>query len=528
MAFASLSVRQYQYHLPGPYCFRISGQIYRNFNTAALPDEDEQAKGGQLFFIDTHEALGIRQSKLKCDPKDTEMIHNYLLQNNPYAKAYVMMKDEMNEQERIGLETGQEAKQIQLLFNLKTTADQRRYNLPQTNEVAAVFVPTSDGNVPAAHITVHERGKEVKNLQHIDPNVEPMLYPLLRPNGEQGWNVNMKTKSGKKLTQCDYINFHNQYRRDKVLPNQYEFNPLHYADKLTHQWYVERWCCVEAERLLFIRLNQNKIKATSYSGLQDYLNNTKEQLGASIGRQIVLPSTYTGGPRYMLNGYNDAMCICSEFGIPDLFITMTCDPTHPDILKNIPSGDKPNNHPGICNRVFRQHCEKVLEVLNCKDKKKGGIFGRMTAFCYTIEFQKRGLPHMHLLLTVDEEGKKYLRDNVDEVLSARVCLCGDENCFINARMIHGPCGLENPKCPCMKSRLCPDCNSKPKRDRPADCEDCAGMEKYCSKGFPQPFSEKTDLSGHGYAKLKAPIGESVKVGNRTIDNSMVVPHSPIW
>lgn len=45
-AMASLSVRQYQYKTGGPYCFRISGQIYRNFNTAALPENSEQPTGG--------------------------------------------------------------------------------------------------------------------------------------------------------------------------------------------------------------------------------------------------------------------------------------------------------------------------------------------------------------------------------------------------------------------------------------------------------------------------------------------------
>jgi hypothetical protein len=300
-AMASMSIRQYQFKTGGPYCFRISGQIYRNMNTAAMPEANNQPTGGQLFFIDTNNALDLRKNKLKADHNDIALIHNYLSKHNAYAKAFHMLKEEIDVQERQANDANETRKEIKLLFNSATNHDPRRYNLPQTNEVAAVFVADSEGNVPEAHITVHEKGKKIKNLQHIDPNVEPMLYPVFYPDGKQGWNVKMKTKSGKKLSLCDYINFHLHYRNGI-------FNPLHYGGKLSQQWIVERWCCVESERLLYLRLNQNKIKAASYSGLQDWLSNANEQLGTSIGRQIILPSTYTGGPRYMITA---TMMLCA-------------------------------------------------------------------------------------------------------------------------------------------------------------------------------------------------------------------------
>ncbi|KAL4300187.1 hypothetical protein AHAS_Ahas17G0175800 [Arachis hypogaea] len=47
----------------------------------------------------------------------------------------------------------------------------------------------------------------------------------------------------------------------------------------------------------------------------------------SIGTRIVLPSSFTGGRRYMFNNCQDAMFICKQYGYPDLFITITCNPS---------------------------------------------------------------------------------------------------------------------------------------------------------------------------------------------------------
>ena len=43
----------------------------------------------------------------------------------------------------------------------------------------------------------------------------------------------------------------------------------------------------------------------------------------SLGKRIVLPTTFTGGPRYMIQNYQDAMAVCRWAGNPNLFITFT-------------------------------------------------------------------------------------------------------------------------------------------------------------------------------------------------------------
>jgi hypothetical protein len=46
-------------------------------------------------------------------------------------------------------------------------------------------------------------------------------------------------------------------------------------------------------------------------------------------------------------------------------------------------------------------------------------FGQVIAYVYVIEFQKRGLPHAHILLTLAKENKMITAKEVDAVISAQ-------------------------------------------------------------------------------------------------------------
>jgi hypothetical protein len=46
-------------------------------------------------------------------------------------------------------------------------------------------------------------------------------------------------------------------------------------------------------------------------------------------------------------------------------------------------------------------------------------FGKATAHVFVIEFQKRGLPHAHILLTLAKENKMITAKEVDAVISSQ-------------------------------------------------------------------------------------------------------------
>jgi Helitron helicase-like domain at N-terminus len=109
------------------------------------------------------------------------------------------------------------------------------------------------------------------------------------------------------------------------------------------------------------------------------------------------------------------MAICRTYHKPDLFITMTCNPNWPEITSALLPGQKPEDRPDIVSRVFNLKKDALL-----KDIKKNKIFGQVAAMVYTIEFQKRGLPHMHLLLFLAPEHKIRTPADVDAVSCAQI------------------------------------------------------------------------------------------------------------
>ena len=111
-------------------------------------------------------------------------------QYNLFAKSYVMMKGEIEQQrELLGSDTEPE---LQLIFSLKSGYDRNRYNLQRTNEIAAVSVTTADGDIPESYVTIRNKATRVlQSVRSMNPNVKPMVYPLFYPHRSQGWHKNI-------------------------------------------------------------------------------------------------------------------------------------------------------------------------------------------------------------------------------------------------------------------------------------------------------------------------------------------------
>ncbi|GKD54194.1 ATP-dependent DNA helicase PIF1-like protein [Tanacetum coccineum] len=70
---------------------------------------------------------------------------------------------------------------------------------------------------------------------------------------------------------------------------------------------------------------------------------------AGLAKRIVLPQTFIGSPRYMMQNYKDAMALCRAYGNPNLFITFTLNPKWPEIgemLAYVP-GQKSHDRPEV-------------------------------------------------------------------------------------------------------------------------------------------------------------------------------------
>ncbi|XP_044575150.1 uncharacterized protein LOC123258957 [Cotesia glomerata] len=190
---------------------------------------------------------------------------------------------------------------------------------------------------------------------------------------------------------------------------------------------------IETERLNWIRNNQKKLRSEEYVLLKDALTKNDGQ-SSTIGKMVVLPSSFTGGPRYIHERTQDAMTYVRHYGRPDLFITFTCNPKWPEITELLRQGQKSHDRHDIVARVFNVKVKHMMKLLTV-----GSIFGKTKCHMYTIEWQKRGLPHVHILLWLEE---KIRSESVDQIISAELPdpnLDPDLFEIIKSTMIHGPC-----------------------------------------------------------------------------------------
>ena len=203
----------------------------------------------------------------------------------------------------------------------------------------------------------------------------------------------------------------------------------------------------------------------------------------------------------MVENYQDAMAICRWAGYPDLFLTFTCYPKWPEINHSLEfiEGLKYEDRPDIVARVFKIKLDDLLHDLRHKSH-----FGRVIAIVYTIEFQKRGLPHAHILLFLDPKDKCPSPTDIDGIIMVEIPYPDEDpvaNEAVKQFMMHGACGSANSKSPCM-------------------------MNGKCTKHFPKRFYEETTIDEEGFPVYRRRNdGKTIEKNGILLDNQYVVPYN---
>ncbi|GBN12750.1 hypothetical protein AVEN_246719-1 [Araneus ventricosus] len=114
-----------------------------------------------------------------------------------------------------------------------------------------------------------------------------MVYPLLFPHGECGWNSAERVR----VTQLQYYSYRFAVRN--------EFGILHSNGKFFQQYVVDAYVKTEGSRLNYLRLNKKDLRMELYEGLLDALQTEATNNGSKMGKLIILPSSFQGSPRHM-------------------------------------------------------------------------------------------------------------------------------------------------------------------------------------------------------------------------------------
>ena len=286
---------------------------------------------------------------------------------------------------------------------------------------------------------------------------DSVFYVLLLPFGTDGFELGDTEHhaAGRTVTMSDWYAYHIHCRPDSL-------NAIPRSGRLKEVWLCDAWARAEKSRLDWARFNQKKLKAEKYHVVVDASRTTNglEQ----IGQHIVLPPTITGTPRWYKRQYQDAMAIVRDIGKPSYFITITCNPNWPEIKRALFPGEQPGNRPEVLAKVFKIRLDALMH-----DLLKRQVLGKVIGHFYVIEYQKRGLPHAHILLFMEKEDLPSSPEVIDTVICAELPNRRANPLLyacVTKHMLHGPCGDDNLESPCMEWK---------------------GNKKECTKEFPKDF-----------------------------------------
>uniref|UniRef100_A0A6N2K990 Helitron helicase-like domain-containing protein n=1 Tax=Salix viminalis TaxID=40686 RepID=A0A6N2K990_SALVM len=266
----------------------------------------------------------------------------------------------------------------------KRDNDSQQYNDPSSNDIGGLIV----GDIGNFHferdIIIEQCYGSLEKISKLHPKFMALQYPLLFPYGDDGYRcnimfVNQDHQLQRKCSRVPMRAFYAYLIHERANIE----NIVIKGGRLYQQFLVDAFVNVEKDRLDYIRANQSIHEAILRGDVE----------GNAAGKIIVL-SSLTGSPRYMINNYQDIQR---------------------DIRKNIPY--KQEDKSDIVTRVFQAKVVDMIAYI-----KSGKPFGR----------------------TIVED--------VDSIVSAEIpCKITDPICYniVSKFMIHGPYGLPNQKSKCM-------------------------------------------------------------------------------
>ncbi|XP_074378070.1 uncharacterized protein LOC141719593 [Apium graveolens] len=220
-----------------------------------------------------------------------------------------------------------------------------------------------------------------------------------------------------------------------------------------------------------------------------------------VGKAVILPASFTGSRRYMSQYFKDSLVVCRVIGHPSLFLTMTCNSKWPEIqkmLKLLPNVD-PIDAPNIVFHVLNFKLDQLLDLI-----KKKNYFGKCIGVMHVIEFQKRGLPHVHILIWLSPESRPNSIEKVDQLVSAEILDTNSDLIAYEAvknYMMHGPCGKDLYTSPCM-------------------------VKGKCIRHFPKRFNGNTYFDDCGFPVYRRRnTGRVINKKGINLDNQYVVPYN---
>jgi len=339
-------------------------------------------------------------------------------------------------------------------------------------EIAAVmcYENTLRSQISPRSLLISTVDNHAQSIPTVSRLWEPMAYPLLFPHGTLGWGLRplihdpflVAVDSADSDTPTTQI-WH--YRARLLREPRFSI-----FGRLTNEYVVDMFSRELDARLSYIRSNQEHLRAQE----QDAALMGHEELQDS--ENIYLPASFLGSGRWSANQIADSLTIAATYGPPTFFVTFTCNGDWPEIRSRLRPGQTYTDVPVVVCRVFKQKLSRLMAIFRTMFPNAGPLLYSIQR----VEFQKRGLPHAHILL-------KYARDcvlpeDIDQVISAHIPEAADDAEIVRRFMIH----------PTHNSTIINTVPPSPETPLKY-CEKWKDGARVCRFGYPKPSREQTSF-----------------------------------
>lgn len=203
--------------------------------------------------------------------------------------------------------------------------------------------------------------------------------------------------------------------------------------------------------------------------------------------RTLLPASFIWSYRHKKMRASNALHLVARLGRPTLFITATTNPRWAEITRELLPGQLACDRPDITCRVFYRKLQVLMDCL-----LSGEFFNKRVVYhVHVIEFQKRGLPHAHIVLKLVDmpQARADVQTWVDANIQTTCEVADDDPKYVGmvADYMTHSCDLR-----------------------------CLSGVGLCSKGFPKPKRQTLTFNQEtGFPEYR-----------RITDNdAMIVPHT---
>uniref|UniRef100_A0A915CXY9 ATP-dependent DNA helicase n=1 Tax=Ditylenchus dipsaci TaxID=166011 RepID=A0A915CXY9_9BILA len=353
---------------------------------------------------------------------------------------------------------------------------------PEVPNIGLIWVD-NEGEPPVYKgAWVMDKENKTKQMPYLDPQIDPLCFPLICPYGQMGYRYGIKipqsdedvvpsddrdekeedasnnlvteecisnvdseasgdedaidevdpAEARKRFDDDDIFISYRQWIRYMMMfrkAKDSEGDNYHHIwskGKLAEAYILHCATRIERHEIDEVKKAQKKYRKVLRGNLPEVLQKRlhKKHPGAKLGKIFLDPVTVKGSRRYMQRAYADAMSIIMKTGNPFRFVTFTGNPYWPEITEIIKDQNLTwlNRVDAVC-RIFTDKAEEFIRDLTEKH-----VLGKLSGYVFSLEHQKRGMPHLHCLLIPDPDNDMLGTVNfLEDFISARIPHDTDED-----------------------------------------------------------------------------------------------------